>query len=56
MLESVRQFAAGKLAASGVADEVRERHAAYFRGLVADALPHIRGPDEERWRSLLDAE
>ncbi len=39
MLETIRQFAAEQLAASGEAETLRERHAAFFLSLVQAAAP-----------------
>lgn len=54
MLETVREFAAERLAASGEADAVRQQHAAYFLAL-AEAEPTDAAANQ-RWLTLLDAE
>jgi non-specific serine/threonine protein kinase len=54
MLETVREFAAERVAASGEAGAVRRRHAAYFLGL-AEAEPTDAAANQ-RWLTLLDAE
>jgi predicted ATPase/DNA-binding CsgD family transcriptional regulator len=54
MLETVREFAAERLAASGEADAVHRRHAAYFLAL-AEAEPTDAAANQ-RWLSQLDAE
>jgi hypothetical protein len=43
MLETVRVFAAERLAARADAAEVRRRHAGYYRDLAGQAEPHLRG-------------
>jgi predicted ATPase len=51
LLETIRQFAAEELAATGTSDEVRDRHAAYFAGQVVAQLDASYGPG---FRSALD--
>ena len=41
MLETIREFAAERLDESAGADEVRDRHAAYFLDQAETALPHL---------------
>jgi predicted ATPase/DNA-binding SARP family transcriptional activator len=43
MLETVREYAAELLDASGEQESVARRHAAFFLGLAEDAEPHLRG-------------
>ena len=56
MLETIREYALELLAASGEEAAVRDRHAAYMLYLVEKAQPHLRGHDQMRWRSRLEAE
>jgi tetratricopeptide (TPR) repeat protein len=56
MLETIRQYAAECLDASGAGDTVRERHAAYYLDLAEQACAHLRGADEERWLARLGQE
>jgi predicted ATPase len=42
-LDTIHEFAAEKLAASGEESEIERRHAAYFLAMVERAAPHIRG-------------
>jgi predicted ATPase/class 3 adenylate cyclase len=57
MLESIRQFAAERLAASDEAHAVRARHAAWFRALAERVDEHLgAGEPEEQWVTLLNPE
>ncbi|MEX0826533.1 MAG: adenylate/guanylate cyclase domain-containing protein [Acidimicrobiia bacterium] len=56
LLEPVRQYANGKLTASGVADDIRRRHAQYFAHLAETAYPNLIGPDEGTWLDRLEAD
>jgi predicted ATPase len=56
MLETIREFAEEQLAASGEADRIRERHAAYFATFAErHALAELM-PEANRVLALLDAE
>jgi tetratricopeptide (TPR) repeat protein len=48
MLETVREFALEQLNASGEAQEIRERHALYFRDIAVSANLRIDAVGEER--------
>jgi predicted ATPase/DNA-binding CsgD family transcriptional regulator len=58
MLETVREYALERLAASGEEDEVRRRHAAWCLALAETAEPYLEGFGREQaaWLSRLDAE
>jgi len=56
MLETVRQFSAELLAASGDADEFRRRHANLFIKLAEEADPKLRGADQLEWLEILEDE
>jgi predicted ATPase/class 3 adenylate cyclase len=53
MLETIREYAAEKLAASRDADEVRRRHAAFFTELAEEAYEH-RFDAEAEWSERLE--
>jgi DNA-binding CsgD family transcriptional regulator len=56
MLETVREFALERLAASGEAESIARAHAAYVLDLAERAELHLLGPDEQQWHARLDAE
>ena len=53
MLETLRQYAAERLEASGQAVQVARRHAAYFRGIVEHAEVALRGHEQRQTLRLL---
>jgi predicted ATPase/tetratricopeptide (TPR) repeat protein len=53
MLETLRQYAAERLQASGQAVEVARRHAAYFRSIVEHAEIALRGHEQRQTLRLL---
>jgi predicted ATPase len=56
MLETIRAFAAEKLAARPDAAQIQRRHADYYRALAEQADPALRGPEHGRWLEQLDAD
>jgi predicted ATPase/DNA-binding SARP family transcriptional activator len=56
LLETVREYAAERLEESGEAPRIRAAHAAYFLAFAETAEPLLRGRDQLRWLSRLDAE
>ncbi|MGN6813565.1 MAG: LuxR C-terminal-related transcriptional regulator, partial [Thermomicrobiales bacterium] len=48
MLETIREYAAEQLAASGEANAIRQRHAAYFVALAEEAAPALWGGPGQR--------
>jgi len=56
LLETIRQFAFGRLEEAAEATGARERHVAYFLELAELAEPMMRGPDALEWVDRLDAE
>ena len=56
LLEPVRQYAAARLAASGEADAVADRHTDWVCALGHEARDALRARDQGAWLDLLDAE
>jgi predicted ATPase/class 3 adenylate cyclase len=55
MLETIREYAGERLAASGEEEEVRRRHARWCLDLVQEAEPHLTG-EPGAWLERLDRE
>ena len=55
MLETIREYAAERLAASGEGEKLRRRHVEQFLALAEEAEPHLRG-DPAAWLDRLEAE
>jgi non-specific serine/threonine protein kinase len=56
MLETIRVFGWERLAASGEADAVRDRHARWCLDLAEQAVAEISGPEHALWLRRLDQE
>lgn len=56
MLETVREYARDKLAASGNTEAVRERHRDYYLALAEEAEPKLTGPEQGTWLQRLERE
>jgi predicted ATPase/DNA-binding SARP family transcriptional activator len=56
LLETVRQYALGKLRAAGEVEETQSRHLAYFLGLAELAKPWLRGERQLTWLNRLEGE
>lgn len=60
MLETVREYALERLAASSDAEDVRRRHAAYFLGVAEEAgaalWGSVQGPDRAAWLDRLESD
>ncbi|HEV8054044.1 MAG TPA: NB-ARC domain-containing protein, partial [Candidatus Limnocylindrales bacterium] len=56
MLETIREYALERLAASGAEDAIRRRHAETFRALAEEAEPHLTGADLALWLDRLTHE
>ena len=55
-LETIREFAAERLAASGEQAEIERRHTAVYLDLVETASPRLSGVDQRRWLGRLERE
>ena len=56
MLMTIRQFAQERLQALNEADNIRDRHLAYFLEIAKQAEKEIRGPQQLRWYYRLECE
>jgi predicted ATPase len=56
LLETIRQYAAEKLAAAGEEAGLAARHARYFTALAEEATPHLTRAEQLAWLARLDRE
>jgi predicted ATPase/DNA-binding SARP family transcriptional activator len=56
MLETIREYALRRLAASGDVERARAAHTRHFLELAEAAAPDLRGPDQLTWIPTLTAE
>jgi predicted ATPase/DNA-binding CsgD family transcriptional regulator len=56
MLETIREYALERLAASGDLEAAGKQHAVYFLALAEEAEPQLVGAEQIRWLSRLDRE
>ncbi|MGH8978085.1 MAG: ATP-binding protein, partial [Acidimicrobiia bacterium] len=56
MLETIRQYAGERLAASDKADAVRTQHSEFYVTLAERAAPHLERAEQETWADRLDVE
>jgi predicted ATPase/DNA-binding XRE family transcriptional regulator len=58
LLETIRQFAAGRLAEAGEdeAAAAEAAHCAYFLSVAEAAAPHLTGPSQGSWLAQLDTD
>ena len=58
LLETIRQFAAEKLAEAGDDDQAAAAaaHCAHYLSVAETAAPHLTGPDQDSWLARLDAD
>jgi predicted ATPase/transcriptional regulator with XRE-family HTH domain/Tfp pilus assembly protein PilF len=56
LLETIREFARGRLEESGEADELARRHATWALELAETAAPHLTASDQLHWLDIVAAE
>ncbi|GHC56923.1 SARP family transcriptional regulator [Streptomyces flavofungini] len=56
MLDTIREYAAHRLAEAGETESARRAHLAYVTGLAETAEPHLCRAEQLRWLAALDAE
>jgi predicted ATPase len=56
LLESLRAYAAARLAASDAETELRQRHAAHYLAVAELAAGRLRGPEQRAWLERLTIE
>jgi tetratricopeptide (TPR) repeat protein len=56
MLETIREFALERLAASGEMEELRTRHLEHFRNLAEEAEPQLTRENRGHWAVRLEAD
>ncbi len=56
MLETIREYALERLAASGEAERARQAHADYYLALAEQAEPELSGPQQVVWFERLEGE
>ena len=56
MLETIRQYAHGRLIEAGKAEQLQNRHLDFFLHWAEQAGPQLRGPKQLEWLDRLEAE
>ncbi len=56
MLETIREFAAERMAEASETELIQTRHRDYYRGLAEAAEPYVVGIEADHWRAGLSAE
>ncbi|MFD9885803.1 BTAD domain-containing putative transcriptional regulator [Streptomyces alboflavus] len=56
MLDTIREYAAHRLAEAGETESARRAHLAYVTELTATAEPHLRRTEQLEWLAVLEAE
>jgi predicted ATPase/DNA-binding SARP family transcriptional activator len=56
MLETIREFAAERLAESGREDELRDRHAEFFERLAREGEAALWTPGQQHWNAIFGVE
>jgi predicted ATPase/DNA-binding CsgD family transcriptional regulator/DNA-binding XRE family transcriptional regulator len=54
MLDTLREYASGQLAAAGGTDLARERHARHFAALARASEPALAGPERAAWITRME--
>lgn len=56
MLETIRQYAFGRLVDAGEMERQRDRHLDYFCNLIVEAEPYLNGSQQLEWFSRLEVD
>ena len=56
LLETIREYALERLAASGEAEAMRRQHAAFFLALAEESLPKMDSAEQSTWFKWLEAD
>ena len=56
MLETIREYASERMAASGQAETTQRQHATYFLALAERTEPELLGPEQGGWLKRLEGE
>jgi predicted ATPase len=56
MLETIREYALGRLADSGEADKTKRRHARFFVEMLEEVEPKLDGAEQITWLNRLETE
>ena len=56
MLKTLREYAYSKLEEVGEANEVKDRHAAFFVAMAEEGSPHLRGAEQAKWLDIFTLE
>ena len=56
MLETIREYSIERLGRASNADELADRHAHFFLGLIEEAAPHLDEADQQTWSKRVSDE
>jgi predicted ATPase len=56
MLETIREYALARLAASGEEETIRQQHASFFLAVAEEAEPALAGAEQVTWLNQLEIE
>jgi predicted ATPase len=56
LLDTIREYAAERLAERGEADTIVTRHRDWYMALAEEAVPHLSGADQRSWLDRLELE